>query len=494
MERKFRIALLLLIAIAFVVSLYIIVQRVEIEQGDQNLDVAVEWAQLQSFAERQGLTDDEALAMLQDKVTAIIFKEQLFSELLANGQATVYSPVDLRFSLARGEVDVHDENGVTLSEADVSLESNYYIFASEAALDSVVWNLDAKRMGEYQTYVIETGGQVFPFLETNFPIASLLDVGVGFNQESMEKVASFGFRIIPQFRSWPSYQERDMAKLLEPFANLQMSCVLFNDASLPGMELEGEDFTAAYQDIAQAFSALDVPVATIEFFNQKGMSSLMTAYNNEMVRLHVITDSEITTMTKDKALDRYLLAVNERNIRVLFVKFFNTMDFESNVEFLGTLDQALIDDGFTLAAPVSIPDVQNNFALLFLIALGIAAGGVCLLDLLRLRKVGLVLAALLLLGVLGLLCLIGRYWLLKGWPYGGFDLPDLGVFRWRRGRGISGIHCSPFLRLPISLRVRLLWLASWGMGRSLCCAWMLFPVQKSLCWPDLVAVLALNHL
>ncbi len=430
MNRKYKIALISLMAVALLASFYILVHRVMIEQSDTNVDVAVEWTQMWDYAQRQGLTEDEALEMLQGKVTAIVFKERLFSEVVNDGRATAYSPVDLRLNLAGGRMVVRDASGVAIAADDISLQNNYYAFSSEVDMETVVRNLKAKRLGEYKIYTLENSGQTFSFLETNFPISSLSQVGVGFDQEAMEKAVSFGFGIIPQFRGWAGYEAGDMAVLLEPFAGLSVSCILFNDATLPGMELEGAAQTAVFKDMALGIATVDAPVATIEFYSQNGLSSLVKATETNMVRLHVITDNEMTAMTQDKAMERYLLAVNERNIRVLFVKFFSAMDFDSNLDFIGELGDNLTADGFTLATPTSISDVDNNIFLVFLIALGVAAAGVYLMDLLHFTKAGLVLAALLLLGVAGLF-LMGRVLLAtKGLALlAALIFPTLGVYR-----------------------------------------------------------------
>ncbi len=430
LNRKYKIALISLMAVALLASFYILVHRVMIEQNDTNVDVAVEWTQMWDYAQRQGLTEDEALEMLQGKVTAIVFKERLFSEVVNDGRATAYSPVDLRLNLADGRLVVRDASGLAIAADDISLQNNYYAFSSEVDMETVVRNLEAKRLGEYKIYTLENSGQTFSFLETNFPISSLSQVGVGFDQEAMEKAASFGFGIIPQFRGWAGYEAGDMAALLEPFAGLSVSCILFNDATLPGMELEGAAQTAVFKDMALGISTVDAPVATIEFYSQNGLSSLVKATDTNMVRLHVITDNEMIAMTQDKAMERYLLAVNERNIRILFVKFFSAMDFDSNLDFIGELGENLTADGFTLATTTSIPDVDNNIFLVFLIALGVAAAGIYLMNLLHFTKAGLALAALLLLGVAGLF-LMGRVLLAtKGLALlAALIFPTLGVYR-----------------------------------------------------------------
>lgn len=405
MERKYKIVLFAFMAIALAASFYIIVQRASIEQNDKNADIAVEWSQVRDYGQRQGFTPDEALDELQGKVTAIIFKEQLFTELLDTGRVTAYSAASLRLDLAGGRVSILNENRQALTADDIALESNYYTFNTATDLENVVWNLRAKRLGDFATCTIEENGQSFPFLVVNFPISSLSTVGMGFDSAAMEKVISHGFHIVPQFRSWPSYQQGDMENLLKPLQAYPISAVLFNDSSLPAAERGDKELTAAYKDIAAGIAAVNAPVGTIEFLEQKGMTSLARSSKGNVIRLHVAADNEMSTLTPQKALNRYLLAVKERNIRILFIKFFNSMDFNANVDFISDVGGQLQDAGFTLGKPTVIDEIHNHPIVTLLIGLGVVAGGIYLMDLLRLRKAGLVLAALVLLAAAGLIVL-----------------------------------------------------------------------------------------
>ena len=72
---------------------------------------------------------------------------------------------------------------------------------------------------------------------------------------------------------------------------------------------------------------------------------MATLLNKETVRVHSIAANEINTYTPQSAIDRYELAVSERNIRSLFVRFFDMSEpassLEKNLDYLSDLKATL---------------------------------------------------------------------------------------------------------------------------------------------------------
>ena len=99
------------------------------------------------------------------------------------------------------------------------------------------------------------------------------------------------------------------------------------------------------------------------------------------MRVHSIAQNEMINYTPDTALDRFELAVTERNHRGLFVRFFG-MDrpaaaLETNLAYFDNLKDRLEGAGFTIEA--SVKQYQSptySIILVFLIGLGVIGGAV----------------------------------------------------------------------------------------------------------------------
>lgn len=66
-----------------------------------------------------------------------------------------------------------------------------------------------------------------------------------------------------------------------------------------------------------------VKIGSIEFSDQKGLNQLGVLLNKDVIRLHTISNGEMSKFEPDSALDRWMLAARERNMRSLLVRFFD---------------------------------------------------------------------------------------------------------------------------------------------------------------------------
>jgi len=142
--------------------------------------------------------------------------------------------------------------------------------------------------------------------------------------------------------------------------------------------------------LAQAGAAIGL----VEFAPQQGFNELARLLGYRVVRVHSITDREMAAgMTPRVAVDRWLRAVRERQVRLLYVRFFLSglgaapLDqagpgaiaavVDSNLAYIERLTGALLEAGYGLGAPERVSGPPVSFFALALIALaaGVCAGG-----------------------------------------------------------------------------------------------------------------------
>ena len=149
-----------------------------------------------------------------------------------------------------------------------------------------------------------------------------------------------------------------------------------------------------------------VTIGSIEFSDQKGLNQLGILLHKDLIRLHTISNNEMSKFEPDTALDRWMLAARERNMRSLLVRFFDITSpgtaLQENLEYLESIQQGLLASGFELNQPYEKPaSIDAGNLVLYLLGIGVAAGVMLILLEMRLPKLGL--AAL----VLGTVAWIG---------------------------------------------------------------------------------------
>ena len=266
------------------------------------------------------------------------------------------------------------------------------------------------------------------------------DTGVGFPVAALEKVSAMGLNIFLQIYGWPGDEESIPAI----FAALQelpgVQGILFNGSDLPGFP-EHKALTASEVD------RLGVPVVTIDLFEQQRkplLSLVRTSSKKEVIRLHTIPQEERDLLTKERALSRYLLAATERNNRLLLVRYqgnnlYGEQWLEENTGFVADLKERLAAAGHSAGrvTPYTSTDFTFSRVKIFLISMGILAGGALLFLRLGAPRTGL------LLGAAGLL-LVGVLLTVEG-KFMGIDGIDLA----RKGMALASGIIFPLLGLVV---------------------------------------------
>ncbi|GAH41014.1 unnamed protein product, partial [marine sediment metagenome] len=114
-----------------------------------------------------------------------------------------------------------------------------------------------------------------------------------------------------------------------------LSCVIFN-----------EEFD---EQILQKLKSQNVKVPIFEFFADRSILDSLRKAPYSAVRAHRI-ESGSMGKPMELLLDRWQKAVRERNCRLLYFDFTDSLDVESNLDYLGRLCDALKKEEYILTA------------------------------------------------------------------------------------------------------------------------------------------------
>jgi Family of unknown function (DUF5693) len=144
------------------------------------------------------------------------------------------------------------------------------------------------------------------------------------------------------------------------------------------------------QDTADAFELHGFNFGSIETYDpsqvQKGNDTLARLIPGRTVRVQAIAKTELDKLKLDEVVQRYVLGVRERNVRVVYLRPWphqdGTLSIEAtNVEMVKQIADELRTDGFRLGRATPIPLYRgNNRVLVGLAALAVPSLFVLLLD------------------------------------------------------------------------------------------------------------------
>jgi hypothetical protein len=420
MNKQVRKIAYLVIILSLIVSGVLAGLRMQLEKSYNTIEIAIRYTDVISISTQLDLSIEEVLVRLKEAgATSLFVRENTvipavrgeYSNYKEQGMATYYEGYDLRkfYPEANGSI----QNQLLYIETfDQEVEDNIYR------------HLLAKHSNIKKVQI-----QDKTYLELKANPSVLATIGVGFNQKDLQIAADLGYTISPQIRSWTNVTAEGLAELKAVIEEIEnIGTLYFADRDIPGASSE------TMKELIGAHG-----LGFVEFFSekQKGFETLAKrasedGLNYKVKRLHTVADNEILTYNHQTLLERYMLALTERNMNVFLFKMPITQDIDEDIVFLEKSIENFraksIKQGYEV---VSDKNFYNLFPGNYIVALlvGLAAITVCMLlfDFLGYTKIGYIVGACGFVGYAGLLTL-SPLWAVKLMAlFGSIIFPTYGV-------------------------------------------------------------------
>lgn len=367
-------------------SLFLWGQRMQSEADYKSVQMVVNYSDIVAMANANDMTEEAfAMELQQRGVSAVLYKEWSLGSLNANGQIAIEVGNNIEYAPFTKDI---------AAEVPVSAANAYVALLDENIADQVREHVLQKVPGaDYYPGTVDV--ITIPIMVPNgdsevvTALSKIKEIGAGFDLDGIARMSAIGMDTVPQLRSWDNPTDLSLRAAFDEIEAMpNLVYMLFNDKEVPGYP---EKLRTVADLLKDSNGNTQVPVATIEFSEQKGLNQLGILLNKDVIRLHTISNGEMGNLTPDSALDRWLLAARERNMRSLLVRFFDVTtpgsNLTGNLDYVASIQAGLLDSGFTLDQPYEKPaSIYTNIALLALIGMAVAAGVMLILLEMRLPK------------------------------------------------------------------------------------------------------------
>lgn len=246
-----------------------------------------------------------------------------------------------------------------------------YIFAPfqesrKRIVNQLTWALGAKS--------IRFLGQ--DVIEVDEAEEELRTLGLGISETQKNYLEKLGFRLVPRVWNDPRYHLGNIEAKLSGLKHYKT--VIFD-----GEEILG--YPEAIPSLAEALKKFRLKYGYVEIVKQDGDTRLKNLMGSGVVRVHSVPKDELKKLEKPEVLDRYLRAVRERQVKLLYVRPFlppqiDAVPVEYNLRFFGELKNKLAAAHFTIGegkepAPLKIISWQ-----IVVIGWGVMVGALLLLN------------------------------------------------------------------------------------------------------------------
>ncbi|NMB39392.1 MAG: hypothetical protein GX994_07480 [Firmicutes bacterium] len=205
-------------------------------------------------------------------------------------------------------------------------------------------------------------------LSVNEIFDSLMEHGINrvaleeWTAAEIEMIAEMGLEVIP-------YIEIDHvlgSSITDKLHGLDFNLIIFSSTCKDKLP---DDIVQT----AQLVEDLDARIGIVEFNEPVDISRIASGDNS--VRVHEIKALEMKKLSSERIVSRYIRAVKERNIRVLYLRPFDDSDgWERTLDLIDGLKIELLKSGYQLGDAVPFGNWQPPVYFFWIISLGITAG------------------------------------------------------------------------------------------------------------------------
>ena len=379
----------LIVVAGVLCSLFLWGQRMQSEANYKNVQMVVNYSDIVAMANANDLTEEEFAKALQERgVSAVLYKEWSLGSLNANGQVAIEVGNNIEYASfvekVSKEVPVSAANAyVALLDKNIAVQVKDHVLEKVPGADYYPGQVDVITI----PIMVPNGDS-----EVVTALNKIKEIGAGFDMAGIARMSALGMDTVPQLRSWDNPTDTSLRMAFDEIKAMpNLVYLLFNDKEIPGYPQKNRTVADLLKDDK---GDTVVPVATIEFSDQKGLNQLGVLLNKDVIRLHTISNGEMGNLTPDSALDRWMLAARERNMRSLLVRFFDITtpgaNLQGNLNYVASIQTGLIESGFTLDQPYEKPaSIPASTILMAMVGTAVIAGVMLILLEMRLPKLGL---------------------------------------------------------------------------------------------------------
>jgi len=370
--KKSYLILIFFIITALVVAGIITYNRSVRENNFRQVELVMSLNELRELSYQEGYDEIELLAKIKHSgINSIAVHEDTLENLSLSGKILYFSDKELnKLNFFLKSIDPFKKFQPAPGEA-------YIIFNNKNDYLRIKENLQ-RQLGE--DLVRDLGFFPYAGLKVKGSEEKLADLGLGFSEEDIELVRNLGFQVILRLKNFARINKEDIEfKFKESAKAGKISAIIFEGETVLGYPSKENLIHTA-----ELLKTKGYPFGVIEFAGQKGIETIAHQANELAVRVHSITKEEMDIIPKQKAVERWIRAANERKVRIFYIKPFMKSNFnviEENLSYIRTIAEELKANGFSMGrASILSVSYQAPKILIFLLILGVISGGLILLK------------------------------------------------------------------------------------------------------------------
>lgn len=374
--------LIAVIILGLIASLAIDVQRYQVEQANNSIELIMDYEDLVALAEKEGLPPEKVLAQAKEAgITSLAVYETTFKKLNVNGKAAAVNGSVLLTNYQNGAIS--DPGWRQLIESGQIKGTNVYVTGHNQQTFQEVHEDLVRRLGQDRVRELTISGQRVLEVKANYEEFEKMDLGMP--TDEMQAVNDAGFYVVARPTNYRQCTKDDIDAFFDRLDGYQVSAIVASGSQTLGAPDESQYMAQQMRQRGLTLGMIE-GVTQLKFFPQDGMLDIAKANDYQSARLYSIPKDEQKKMKVNEAIDRWGTTDDERNIRFNLLKTFEKPApdmtlLETNMSYVAGVKNKLEAQGFTMGRAGVFASFYPEAPLRSLVMLGVAAGIVLYLSL-----------------------------------------------------------------------------------------------------------------
>ncbi|MDO8588466.1 MAG: DUF5693 family protein [Armatimonadota bacterium] len=364
--------LAILLVLSLIVPIWVLARRHRAEQTNKTVELVVDYSEMEVLAGSVGKPVAQVLAEFKEAgATSVAVQEETIGDLLDSGDA-VLIPTPPRRS-AEGERAGPPETTIWTTSPVVAdrilgqLDKLNYIMkpapdtsgqAAQPTEQPAPYGLYLQKLPENTQIPLTIG------------IAQARNIPLGLSPSAVDATRAADMRVVARLLNYPGANTAAIDLITRDLGNSDIRTVVFGQEQVLG-------FRGLIEKTASALQNNGIRYGSVEFAKQKGDAKLAELLNVDLIRAHSIPQAEMGALDRPTAIERYVRAVRERNIRMCYVRLFDMASNDAvgvNKDYMRAIASSLASSGFYTGAAAPIQSPAIPLAIQTIIAIGAAIG------------------------------------------------------------------------------------------------------------------------
>jgi hypothetical protein len=324
-HRRFHQLPILLIALGLLAALLSLGMRYRSEARSRRVALVLDYNQLRALAGATGIPAEDALRRFKSAgITHVSVTEETLEALQTSGDLQVKL-----FPTATGA-----EYRVAFGDPHTAARVGDYVSRL------VRGATETPPRGDRVVLPGPGGGQIY--LPGRFEDFSLTPTGL--SAVSIAEIRKAGLAPVARLQNPLGLTNDSLRWELQRVKAMGITTLIF-----AGDEVMG--FAGLVDETAQAIRDFGLLYGSIEFGKQRGDQGMSELLKDRLVRVHSISSGEMARLSPKEAVERYVRAAAERNIRLLYVRLPETVSadtFQDSLDYAHRVAQDTARAGFGL--------------------------------------------------------------------------------------------------------------------------------------------------